>query len=109
MYSMKKINFFTAMFLGGLFAACSNSPHGDLVKKIQEDKTLVTVDSMARSVIRQGLNLVLAKLNLNLNATYVTYVLTGVIIVIAILMDIAKTNKQNKVKVEKVAKEPAKK
>ena len=58
MYSMKKINFFTAMFLGGLFAACSNSPHGDLVKKIQEDKTLVTVDSMARSVIRQGLNAV---------------------------------------------------
>ena len=56
MHSMKKINFFTAMFLGGLFAACSNSPHGDLVKKIQEDKTLVTVDSMARSVIRQGLN-----------------------------------------------------
>ena len=56
MHSMKKINFFAAMFLGGLFAACSNSPHGDLVKKIQEDKTLVTVDSMARSVIRQGLN-----------------------------------------------------
>lgn len=56
MHSMKKINFFAAMFFGGLFAACSNSPHGDLVKKIQEDKTLVTVDSMARSVIRQGLN-----------------------------------------------------
>ena len=50
-------------------------------------------------VIRQGLNLVLAKMNLNLNATYVTYVLTGVIIVVAILMDIAKTNNQSKVKV----------
>ena len=58
-------------------------------------------------VIRQGLNLVLAKLNLNLNATYVTYVLTGVIIVIAILMDIAKTNNQNKVKVEKTAETKA--
>ncbi len=54
-------------------------------------------------VIRQGLNLVLAKLNLNLNATYVTYVLTGVIIVVAILMDIAKTNNQNKVKIDKKA------
>ena len=52
-------------------------------------------------VIRQGLNLVLAKLNLDLNATYVTYVLTGVIIVVAILMDIAKSNNQNKVKIEK--------
>ena len=66
------------------------------------------VGSALLVVIRQGLNLVLAKLNLNLNATYVTYVLTGVIIVIAILMDIAKTNNQNKVKVEKTTeKKPA--
>ena len=66
------------------------------------------VGSALLVVIRQGLNLVLAKLNLNLNATYVTYVLTGVIIVIAILMDIAKTNNQNRVKVEKTEKKPAK-
>lgn len=53
-------------------------------------------------VIRSGLNMVLAKLGLNLNSTYVTYVLTGVIVVVAILMDIIKTNNQNKVKIEKI-------
>ncbi len=55
-------------------------------------------------VIRNGLNMVLAKFNLNLNSTYVTYVLTGIIVVVAVLMDIIKTNNQNKVKVEKPAK-----
>ena len=60
-------------------------------------------------VIRSGLNMVLAKFNLNLNSTYVTYVLTGIIVVVAILMDILKTKNQNKVKIEKVEKkEPAK-
>ena len=54
-------------------------------------------------VIRSGLNMVLAKLGLDLNSTYVTYVLTGLIVVIAILMDIIKTNNQNKVKIEKAA------
>lgn len=53
-------------------------------------------------VIRSGLNMVLAKLGLNLNSTYVTYVLTGVIVVVAILMDIVKTNNQNKVKIDKI-------
>jgi ribose transport system permease protein len=59
-------------------------------------------------VIRSGLNMVLAKLNLNLNSTYVTYVLTGIIVVVAILMDILKTKNQAKVKIE-APKEPAKK
>ena len=53
-------------------------------------------------VIRSGLNMVLAKLGISLNSTYVTYVLTGVIVVVAILMDIIKTKNQNKVKIEKV-------
>lgn len=53
-------------------------------------------------IIRSGLNMVLAKMNLNLNSTYVTYVLTGIILVVAILMDIIKTQNQNKVKIEKV-------
>lgn len=57
-------------------------------------------------VIRNGLNIVLAKMHLNLNSTYVTYVLTGIIVVVAILMDIIKTNNQNRVKIEK--KVPAK-
>jgi len=60
-------------------------------------------------VIRSGLNFVLAIFNLNLNSTYVTYVLTGIIVVVAILMDIIKTNNQNKVKIEKAeTKTPAK-
>ena len=54
-------------------------------------------------VIRSGLNMVLAKLGISLNSTYVTYVLTGLIVVIAIMMDIIKTNNQNKVKIEKSA------
>ena len=53
-------------------------------------------------VIRSGLNMVLAKMGISLNSTYVTYVLTGVIVVVAILMDIIKTNNQNKVKIEKI-------
>ncbi len=55
-------------------------------------------------VIRNGLNIVLAKFNLNLNSTYVTYVLTGIIVVVAILMDIFKTAKQNRVKIPKEEK-----
>ncbi len=61
-------------------------------------------------VIRSGLNMVLARLGLQLNSTYVTYVLTGIIVVVAILLDIMKTKNQNKVKIEKVdTKEAAKK
>lgn len=52
-------------------------------------------------VIRNGLNMVLAKFNLNLNSTYVTYVLTGIIVVVAVLMDVFKTKRQNRVKIEK--------
>ena len=55
-------------------------------------------------VIRNGLNMVLAKFNLNLNSTYVTYVLTGIIVVVAVLMDVLKTKNQNKVKIEKNVK-----
>ncbi len=47
-------------------------------------------------VIRSGLNFVLAKFNLNLNSTYVTYVLTGIIVIVAVMMDVIKTKKQNK-------------
>ena len=55
-------------------------------------------------VIRNGLNMVLAKFNFDLNSTYVTYVLTGIIVVVAVLMDVFKTKNQNKVKVEKTEK-----
>jgi ribose transport system permease protein len=62
-------------------------------------------------VIRSGLNMVLTRLNIKLNSEYVTFVLTGIIVVVAILMDIIKTNNQNKLKIEKIdsakKKEPA--
>lgn len=57
------------------------------------------IGSMMLVVIRSGLNFVLAKFNLNVNATYVTYVLTGVIVVIAVLMDIIKNKRAAKVKI----------
>ncbi|BDF72490.1 ribose ABC transporter permease [Oscillospiraceae bacterium] len=55
-------------------------------------------------VIRSGLNFVLARFNLNLNATYVTYVLTGLIVVGAVFMDVIKNNNANKVVLETPAK-----
>lgn len=54
------------------------------------------VGSIMLVVIRSGLNFVLAKFNLNLNSTYVTYVLTGIIVVVAVLMDVIKNKKANK-------------
>lgn len=47
-------------------------------------------------VIRSGLNFVLARFNLNLNATYVTYVLTGFIVVGAVFMDVMKNRNSDK-------------
>ena len=58
------------------------------------------IGSMMLVVIRSGLNFVLAKFSLNINATYVTYVLTGIIVVAAVLMDIIKNKNAAKVKVE---------
>ncbi|MBQ3181316.1 MAG: ABC transporter permease, partial [Clostridia bacterium] len=55
-------------------------------------------------VIRSGLNFVLAKFNLNVNSTYVTYVLTGIIVVVAVLMDVIKNKNANKVKIDKKPK-----
>ena len=43
--------------------------------------------------IRSGLNFVLAKFDLNLNSTYVTYVLTGIIVVAAVLADVLKSKR----------------
>lgn len=57
------------------------------------------IGSLMLVVIRSGLNFVLAKFNLNLNSTYVTYVLTGIIVVVAVLMDVIKNKNAAKVKV----------
>ncbi|MDY6313836.1 MAG: ABC transporter permease [Clostridia bacterium] len=58
------------------------------------------IGSVMLVVIRSGLNFVLARFNLNINATYVTYVLTGIIVVAAVLMDIVKNNRAARVKIE---------
>lgn len=47
-------------------------------------------------VIRSGLNFVLALMNININSTYVTYVLTGVIVVLSVLIEVVKSNKMLK-------------
>lgn len=57
--------------------------------------------SMMLVVIRSGLNFVLAKFNLNVSSTYVTFVLTGIIVVMAVLMDVLKTKHANRVKIKK--------
>ena len=51
-------------------------------------------------VIRSGLNFVLARFDLALNSTYVTYVLTGIIVVAAVLMDVIKNKNAAKVKID---------
>ena len=63
-----------------------------------------TIGAALLVVIRSGLNFVLAKFNLNLNSTYVPYVLTGIIVVVAVMMDVIKTKRQNKIKVNKAEK-----
>ncbi len=52
-------------------------------------------------VIRSGLNFVLALFNINVNSTYVTYVLTGVIVVLAVLFDKFRDKITKKVEISK--------
>ena len=52
-------------------------------------------------VIRSGLNFVLVLFNINVNSTYVTYVLTGVIVVLAVLFDKFKGKITKKVEISK--------
>ena len=58
------------------------------------------IGNMMLVIIRSGLNFVLARFNLNLNSTYVTFVLTGIIVVAAVLMDVIKNKNASKVKIE---------
>ncbi len=53
-----------------------------------------TIGAALLVVIRSGLNFVLAKFDLNLNSTYVTYVLTGIIVVAAVMADVIKTRRK---------------
>ena len=45
-------------------------------------------------VIRSGLNFALSKYNINVNSTYVTYAVTGIIIVVSLLIDIQSKRKK---------------
>ncbi len=51
-------------------------------------------------VIRQGLNIALMTFDINLSATFITYAVTGVIVVGAVLLDVLKKKSANKVKIE---------
>jgi ribose/xylose/arabinose/galactoside ABC-type transport system permease subunit len=59
------------------------------------------IGSLMLVVIRSGLNFVLARFNINLNATYVTYVLTGIIVVVSVLMDVLKNKDEGRVRLDK--------
>ncbi len=62
------------------------------------------IGSLILVVIRNGLNLTLAKFNVSVNSTYLTFVITGIIVVVAVLLDVIKNKNLNKVKTEKKAK-----
>ena len=63
--------------------------------------------AMILVIIRQGLNLAMAS-GVGISATNITYAVTGVIVVGAVLLDVMKKKNANKVKIE-APKEPAKK
>ena len=63
--------------------------------------------SMILVIIRQGLNLAMAG-GVGVSATNVTYAVTGIIVVGAVMLDVIKKKNANKVKIENF-KEPAKK
>ena len=48
------------------------------------------IGAMLLVIIRNGLNFVLARLNVSLNSTYVTYAITGIIVVLAVFLDKSK-------------------
>lgn len=56
------------------------------------------IGSLMLVVIRSGLNFVLALFDISVNSTYVTYVLTGVIVVSSVLIDVLKTKRSEKIK-----------
>ncbi|MEG1646902.1 MAG: hypothetical protein RR374_06010, partial [Clostridia bacterium] len=62
------------------------------------------IGSFMLVIIRNGLNMVLLEFNVNVNSTYLTYVITGLIVVGAVLMDVIKNKNLEKVKTEKQTK-----
>ncbi len=68
-----------AVFIGGTNAAGGTACVGGSV-----------IGMIMLVIIRSGLNFALSRFNVNINSTYLTYAMTGVIIVAAILLDIRK-------------------
>ncbi len=68
-----------AVYIGGTNAAGGTACVGGSI-----------IGMMMLTIIRSGLNFALSRFNINVNSTYLTYVMTGVIIVAAILLDIRK-------------------
>ena len=60
-------------------------------------------------VIRQGLNFMLVQFNSTLSPTFITYAVTGVIVVGAVLLDVLKRQSANRVRQEKKAEKFARK
>lgn len=56
--------------------------------------------SLILVVIRQGLNFALTTFKINLSSTFITYAVTGIIVVGAVLLDVFKKKSANKVKIE---------
>ena len=52
------------------------------------------IGAMLLVIIRNGLNFVLARLNVSLNSTYVTYAITGIIVVLAVFLDKSKGERE---------------
>ena len=71
-----------AAFIGGTSAAGGSVSVGGSI-----------IGMLMLTVIRSGLNFLLSKYNINVNSTYVTYAVTGIIIIASILIDI--NNKKN--------------
>lgn len=59
--------------------------------------------AMILVVIRQGLNFTLALFDSGISSTFITYAVTGIIVVLAVLMDIIKSRSSNKVKLNESA------
>lgn len=59
--------------------------------------------AMILVIIRQGLNLALSK-GSQINATNLTYVVTGIIVVGAVMLDVIKKKNANKVRIDKIDK-----
>lgn len=56
--------------------------------------------SLILVVIRQGLNIALTTFDINLSSTFITYAVTGIIVVGAVLLDVFKKKSANRVKIE---------